>query len=112
MDTVALTVRGEEAWSLPRAIADVESEARFDHDGDRFAVIAIEQYFYRTLSSIQTTVIFDLVDENAMEVRIIAGGGAAGLARNDVDAEGTALRKIVGRFRRFASEMNLKIERS
>lgn len=111
MESVTLAVRGEEAWALPRAIADIESEARFDYDGDGFAVIVIEQYFYRILSSIQTTVVFDLVDENTMEVRLIAGGGAAGLARDDVDAEGTALRKLVGRLGRLGSEMDLDIER-
>lgn len=110
MESVALTVRGEEAWALPRAITDVESETRFDYDGDGFAVIALEQYYYRILSSVQITVIFDLVEEETMEVRLVGGGGTAGLARDDVDAEGTALRELVGEFRRFADEMNLEIE--
>lgn len=111
MESVALTVQGEEVSALPRAIADIESEARFDYDGDGFAVIVVEQYYYRILSSIQTTIIFDLGDENTMEVRLIAGGGAAGLARDDVDAEGTALRKLMDRLSRFGNEMDLDIER-
>lgn len=111
METAWVTVRGEEAWTLPRAIADIESEARFDYDGDGFAVIAMEQYYHRTLSSLQTTVVFDLVDEETMEIRLIAGGGAAGLARDDVDAEGTALRNLVERLRRFSNEVGLEFER-
>lgn len=111
MKSASLTVRGEDAWALPKSIADVESEDRFRYDGNWFAVITIEQYFYRILSSVQTTVVFDLVDETTMEVRVIAGGGAAGLARDDADAEGTALRKLVERLRRFAARMDLDIER-
>lgn len=111
MEHVELVARGDDAWKLPRAIQGVADGNRFDHDGDGFAVVAIEQFFYRINSSLQTTAIFELVDETTCRVTLVSGGGAAGLAKDDLDAEGTALRKLVGKFEAFGRRNGLDIER-
>lgn len=110
MERARVTVRGEDAWALPRAVADVDAESRFDHEGDGFAVIVLEQYFYRILGSVQTTVVFELVDDGELVATVIAGGGAAGMARDDADAEGTALRQLVDRLRRFCERNDLEFD--
>ncbi|WP_152041213.1 hypothetical protein [Salinigranum salinum] len=63
MKRTELTVQGEDAWKLPRAVRGSDWVDRFDYGGDGWAVIVVEQYFSRTVSALQTTVVFELVDE-------------------------------------------------
>lgn len=106
-----MTVRGAEAWTVPRAIADITEEGRVDYDGDGFAVVVIEQFFYRNLSSLQTTLVFDLVDDTTCEVTLVVGGAAAGLAKYDADAEGTAIRDLVRELEAYCRRHDLEFER-
>lgn len=110
MERRELTVRGEGAGGVPRALAEFAPDDRFDYDGDGFAVVT-EQFFYRVLASLQTTCIFDLVDDATVDITLVAGGGAAGLAKHDLDAEGEALRKHVRQIERFCRENDLEVKR-
>lgn len=111
MEHVELTVLGEDAWTVPRAIRGFPEDNRFDYDGDGFAVILTEQFFYRINSSLQTTTIFELIDDSAVKVTLVSGGGAAGLAKDDLDAESTAVRKLVSDIENFCRQNDLEIER-
>lgn len=56
---------------------DEESLRR--HSGDGFEVIVAEQYFLRTNSDLQATVIIEQEATDLASVTVIAGGGATGL---------------------------------
>lgn len=111
MNRVELTVHGENATAVPRALGEFAPDERFDYVGDGFAVIVAEQYFYRVLSSLQTTVIFEQVDDTTVEVTLVSGGGAAGLAKDDMDAEGQAIRGLVNDIETFCDRQDLDVER-
>lgn len=106
-----LTVHGDDAWTVPRAVQDVARDDRFDYDGDGFAVVVVEEYYYRNLSSLQTTLLFDLVDETTCEITLVAGGASAGLARYDADAEGESIRRLVRKFETYCRDEGLTLER-
>ncbi|MFP4590881.1 MAG: hypothetical protein ACLFMX_02720 [Halobacteriales archaeon] len=111
MQTVSLTIRGDGADSAPRAIADIESDGRYDHQGDGFAVVALERFYYRILASVQTTVVFELVDDDVLEITVVAGGGATKLAKADHGAEGDHARRIVEAIEQYCRRRDLEVER-
>ncbi|WP_066412731.1 hypothetical protein [Halorubrum aethiopicum] len=49
------------------------------HSGDGFDVIVAEQYYLRTNSDLQATIVIEQKDTNQASVTVIAGGGATGL---------------------------------
>lgn len=111
MKHVELTVRGENATAVPRALQEFAPDERFDYDGDGFAAIVAEQYFYRVLSSLQTTVLFEKLGDTTVDVTLVSGGGAAGLGKDDVDAEGQAVRDLVNEIETFCDRHNLDVVR-
>ena len=111
MHSVELTVRGEDAWTVPRAIQDEHGDGRFDYDGDGFAVVVTESFYYRINSSLQTTAIFDLVEETTCRVTLLAGGAAAGLSKSTMDADGAATRKLVRKIESYSRDHDLDLER-
>lgn len=111
MKHVELTARGENATAVPRALREFAPDERFDYDGDGFAAIVAEQYFYRVLSSLQITALFESVDDTTVDVTLVSGGGAAGLARYDADAEGQAVRDLVNEIETFCDRHDLDVER-
>lgn len=111
MEHADVSVRGEEAWKRWRAIGGASEGNRLDCDGDGFAVIATERFFYRHNPSLQPTSIFELIDDTTCKVTLISGGGAAGLVKDDLEAESTALRTLVRKFEHFGRKHDLEIER-
>lgn len=105
------TVRGEDAWTVPRAIADHRWDGRFDHQGDGFAVVVLEDFYHRINSSVQTTVIFELVDDATCEVTVVSGGAAAGWAKESFDADGAASRKLVKHLQGYCRANDLELDR-
>ncbi|MDS0282401.1 hypothetical protein [Haloarcula onubensis] len=110
MEQIAVTVHGENAGRLPSAINGVPRNKRVDYDGDGFAVIVTEQYHFKTNSSLQTTTIFELVDETTCEVTIVSGGGGAGLLQHDWGTESGDSNKLVAKLEAFCREHGLDIE--
>lgn len=110
MEQIEFTVHGEDAGTLPRAISGVPRNKRVDYSGDGFAVIVTEQYFFRTNSNLQTTTIFELMDETTCKVRIISGGGGAGFLQHDWGTEAGNSNKLVEKLETFCQENGLTIE--
>jgi hypothetical protein len=110
MERVELTVHGEDAGALPSAIQGVPRNKRADYSGDGFAVIVTEQYFFRTNSNLQTTTIFDLVDDTTCEVIIVTGGGGSGLLQHDWGTESGESNRLLERVESFCQERGLTIE--
>ncbi len=111
MEQIDLTVRGDRASELPAALRDRSPDSRVDCEGDGFAVIVVEEYYKRTLSDLQVTTVFDLVDETTCEVTVVAGGGSSGLAKDDLGSEGDAARDVAGAIERFCSDRDLDVDR-
>lgn len=111
MQTVSLTIRGDGVDTVPRAISDIDDEDRFDYEGDGFAVVALERFYYRILASVQTTVVFDLVEDTVLDVTVVAGGGATRLAKRDLDADGQHVRSIVQGIESYCRRHDLEVER-
>lgn len=111
MQETELTITDPDAADAPAALQDVDPQARFDYDGAGFAVIALEEFFYRINSSLQTVVIFERVGEAELDVVVVAGGGAAGLAKDDFDAEGAATREVVGELESFCEVRDCEVVR-
>jgi len=111
MERVELTVRGENASSVPEAIRGVPRDKRTDYAGDGFAVVVTEEYFFRTNAQLQTTVIFELVGDDACEVTVVAGGGGSGWAQQDLNAESRAAENVVEKVEEYCEENGLEIER-
>ncbi|MFW6448275.1 MAG: hypothetical protein ACOC0X_01910 [Halobacteriota archaeon] len=111
MQILSITVRGDGAETVPRAIAEIDSAGRFDYEGDGFAIVVLERFYYRILASVQTTVVFELVDDEILEVTIVAGGGATKLAKADHDAEGDHLRRIAKAIERYCQRRDLEVDR-
>lgn len=57
--------------------SDGESVVR--HSGDGFDVIAADQYYLRTNSDLQATIVIEREAADRASVTVIAGGGATGL---------------------------------
>jgi len=110
MEQLEFTVHGEDAGKLPGAIKGVPRNKRVDYSGDGFAVIVTEQYFFRTNSNLQTTTIFELMDETTCKVSIISGGGGAGLLQHDWGTESGNSNKLVEKLETFCQENGLTIE--
>lgn len=111
MERVELTVRGDGAPNVPRAIQDVTGEDRTDYDGDGFAVVAVERFYYRSNSTLQTTVVFERVDDATCEVTLISGGGGAGLLKDDVGTEQASSKRLVQAIEDFCRVRDLEIQR-
>lgn len=111
MEHVQLTVRGADAWTVPRALKDVPEKKRFDYDGDGFAVIVTEQFFLRINSTLQVTTIFELVDDDVCKVTLVPGGGAAGLLQRDVGSESTARNDLLRKIEDYCRANDLELER-
>jgi len=112
MEKVEFTVSGAEAGKLPSAIRGIPQNKRVDYGGDGFAVIVTEQYFFRTNSNLQTTTIFELVDDTTCDVTIVAGGGGAGLLQHDWGTESGESNRLVGKIESFCREHGLDVDRS
>jgi len=110
MEQIEFTVHGEDAGKLPSAITGVPRTKRVDYSGDGFAVIVTEQYFFRTNSNLQTTTIFELIDDTTCKVSIVSGGGGAGLLQHDWGTESGESNKLVRKLETFCQEHDLDIE--
>jgi hypothetical protein len=110
MEQTEFTVHGEGAGKVPGAIRGVPRNKRIDYSGEGFAVIVTEQYFFRTNSNLQTTTIFELVDDTTCKVTIISGGGGSGLLQHDWGTESGESNKLVGKIESFCQEHGLDIE--
>jgi hypothetical protein len=110
MERIELTVRGEDAGRVPGAIRGVPRNRRADYSGEGFAVIITEQYFFRTNSNLQTTTIFELVDDTTCKVTIVSGGGGTGLLQHDWNAESGESNRLVGKIESFCREHGLDVE--
>ena len=110
MERIEFTVRGEGARNVPSAISGYPRNKRVDYDGEGFAVIVTEQYFFRTNSNLQTTTIFDLVDEATCKVTVIAGGGGSGLLQHDWGTESDESNHLVQKIEDYCRESDLEID--
>lgn len=111
MERLELTVTGPEAGKVPTALGDLDADDRFDYDGDGFAVIVTEQFFYRTVSNLQATIIVDLVEETTVEITLIAGGGKSGFGKEDFGAESRTVHSIAERIERWCDRNGLEVDR-
>jgi hypothetical protein len=111
MERVSFTVHGDDAGRLPSAISGFPRNKRVDYSGDGFAVIVTEQYFFKTNSNLQTTTIFELVDDTTCEVTVVSGGGGAGFLQHDWGTESGESNKLVGKLEEFCREHGLEVER-
>ena len=109
MEEIKFTIHGEDASKVPGAIRGVPRNKRIDYSGDGFAVIITEQYFFRTNSNLQTTTIFELVDDTTCKVSIVSGGGGAGFLQDDWGTESGESNKLVEKIETFCQERGLKI---
>lgn len=110
MKRIEFTVHGEGAKNVPRAISGYPRNKRVDYDGEGFAVIVTEQYFFRTNSNLQTTTIFDLIADDACRVTVIAGGGGAGFLQQDWGTESDESNELVQKIEDYCLEHDLDIE--
>lgn len=110
MEQIEFTVHGEDAWRIPRAIKGYPGNKRVDYDGDGFAVIVTEQYYFRTNSNLQTTTIFELLGDDSCKVTLVTGGGGAGLLQHDWGSESTESNDLVQKIEDFCEENELEIE--
>ena len=110
MEQVELTVHGEDAGKAPSAIKGYPQNKRMDYSGDGFAVIVTEQYFFRTNSNLQTTLIFELIDETTCKITIIAGGGGSDFLQHDWGTESGESNKLLGKIETFSREHGLEID--
>ena len=110
MERLEFTVRGEDAWTVPRAIRGYPPNKRVDYDGDGFAVIVTEQYYFRTNSNLQTTTIFELVDDGACRVTIVSGGGGQGFVQHDWGSESRESNELVGKIEDYCRENDLEVD--
>jgi len=111
MERIEFTVRGEGVHTLPRAIGGYPRGKRVQYDGDGFAVVVTEQFFFRTNSTLQATTIFELTDETTCEVAILSGGGKSGLLQRDLGAESSEAKRIERKIERYSEEEGFEIER-
>lgn len=110
MEQIELTIHGEGVGKLPSAIQGVPRNKRSDYDGDGFAVIVTEQYFFRTNSNLQTTTIFELIDDTTCRVTIISGGGGSGLFQHDWGTESGESNKLLEKLEQYCQDHGLRIE--
>ena len=110
MERIEFTVRGEGARNVPSTISGYPRNKRIDYDGEGFAVIVTEQYFFRTNSNLQTTTIFDLIEDDACRVTVIAGGGGAGFLQQDWGTESIESNGIVQKIEDHCREQDLEID--
>lgn len=110
MEQIEFTIYGEDASKVPGAIRGFPRNKRIDYSGDGFAVIVTEQYFFRTNSNLQATIIFELVDDTTCKVSIISGGGGAGFLQHDWGTESGESNKLVEKIESFCQEHELEIE--
>ena len=109
MDQIELTVRGDGARNVPSAIIGYPRNKRYDYDGEGFAVIVTEQYFFRTNSTLQTTVIFDLVEQGVCDVTVIAGGGGSGFLQEDWGSESNESHRLLDKMQSYCEDHDLEI---
>jgi len=110
MERTSFTVHGEDAGKLPSAIRGIPRNKRVDYGGDGFAVIVTERYFFRTNSNLQTTTIFELVDDTTCEVTVVSGGGGSGLLQHDWGTESGESNRLLRTFEEFCDEHELEVE--
>lgn len=111
MERIEFTVHGDGAADVPSAIGGYPRRKREDYAGDGFAVVVTEQYYFRTNSDLQTTTIFELVDETSCKVTIISGGGQVGLLQHDWGTESGETNRLLGKIERYCEAHDLEIER-
>lgn len=111
MEKTALVVRGERADTVPRAIDGYAEDKRVDYDGDGFYVVTGEKYYLRTNSTLQATVVFELVDETTCEVTIVSGGGGSGLLQSTMGSEWTEATRLVQSIEDYCAAHDLDVER-
>lgn len=111
IEQIKFRVHGDAVGTLPSAISGYPREKRADYDGDGFAVIVTEQYFFRTNSTLQATTVFELVDDTTCEVAVIAGGGGEGYLQHDWGTESGESNKLIGKIEDYCDEHDLEIER-
>jgi len=112
MDRAELTVRGEDASTLPRAFHHVDEDDRELYDGDGFVVAVTENHYRFELTEVAATTVMELTDETTCEVTIIVGGGGYGLKANKGGRESEEVRKVRRQIETFCEERDLTVERS
>ncbi len=81
------------------------------HAGDGFEVIVVEQYYLRTNSDLQTTIIFEQEASDRASVTVIVGGGATGLSSLQWDwgSESTQSKSVVSALEDVCDQLGLAL---
>lgn len=111
MEKIELTVRGEGASDLAGGVSGFADVKRTDYEGDGFVVVVGEEYFLRTNSDLQATVVVEFVDETTAKGGVIAGGGGRGLLGLSLGSESTAAGNVFEGLAEYCEEHDLETER-
>ena len=138
MDRKSVTVRGSAADELPESLYDTLREAGekeentvqlggslyggsdqddgdpvVRHSGDGFDVIVAEQYYLRTNSDLQATVVIEREAPDRASVTVITGGGATGVGPLSWDwgSESAQTDAIVSTLADVCDRLDLSLER-
>lgn len=111
MEQEQFIVRGENAWTVPQAIQGYPKGKRVDYDGDGFAVVVTEQYYMRGGCHIQTTTIFELIDDNSVKVTLVEGGGREAWVHRGLRVKSAELSRVAEKIEDYCRENGLEIER-
>ncbi|WP_226013230.1 hypothetical protein [Halomicrobium salinisoli] len=139
MDRKTVDVRGAAVAELPAALSDAlgqtddhrspaervqlgetldDASSQRDgpsvarHSGDGFDVIVAEQYYLRTNSELQTTVIVERRAADRASVTVITGGGATGHGptRWDLGSEASQIDAVVSALEDVCDQLGLSID--
>jgi hypothetical protein len=110
MERVCLTVRGEDAGTLPEAFHDIDEDKLELCDGDGFAVAVTENHYRWEGTEVTATIVMELADEATCEVTIVVGGGGQGFLGYKMTGEDKEARKIRRRIETFCEQRDLTIE--
>ena len=138
MDRKSVTVRGPAADELSESLYDTLREAgeteenavqlggslyggsdRGDgdpvvrHSGDGFDVIVAEQYYLRTDSDLQATVVIEREASDRASVTVITGGGATGVGPLswDLGSESAQTGTVISTLADVCDRLDLSLER-
>ena len=112
MEKIELVVRGEQADTVLRAVSGYAEDKRVDYHGDGFSVVTAEKYYLRTNSTLQSTTIFELVDETTCEGTIVSGGGGSGLLQSTLGSEWTEATRLAQAIEDYCGAHDLDVERT
>lgn len=111
MEQDQFTVRGEDAWTVPQAIEGYPQKRRADYEGDGFAVIITEQYYFRGGAYPVVVTIFELIDDDSVEVTLVEGGGTEKWHQRVFRVESTEPNRVAQKIEDYCRGNDLEIER-